>query len=509
MPADVTAVVDHQIDLAAKLFDRRCEHRRVGLVADDHGVLRINALRAGGSYRCRRSVLRANIFARSGEPPRLDAQLRTRTAPALPLFRRRFRVCATCGSSRAERLQRADLRADHARFAAHGPDQPGAIVRLPGGPRPAQGLHRIAVAGSRPLRDANAINVRTVGCVTSEVPALATSTRLNASLSWRDRSSLRRVEPCDHRPMRADHDSDDGSSERSRCPDRRRRLRRAVAGDRAAAGARAVVQGRGRRSGARARRRRPARLGHRRGGAAAVRDHRRLGRGRRRRAADPRHGGHRLAARRRGAADLPDLRRRGRAGRAVRAHDRERPAARRRCWRRRGRMASSCATAAVVEFRRRDPSASMSAAGRRRRSRARLLVAADGARSSIRERAGIATHGWEYGQSSIVTTVRHERDHNGRAEEHFLPAGPFAILPLKRDATGHRSSIVWTEAAARGRAHRRARRCRLPCRAGEALRPASRRDRRGRTAPRVSARAVTSRAPSWPTASRSSATPRM
>ena len=78
---------------------------------------------------------------------------------------------------------------------------------------------------------------------------------------------------------------------------------------------------------------------------------------------------------------------------------------------------------------------------------ARLLVAADGARSSIRERAGIATHGWDYGQSSIVTTVRHERDHNGRAEEHFLPAGPFAILPLKRDATGHRSSIVWTEEA--------------------------------------------------------------
>ena len=78
---------------------------------------------------------------------------------------------------------------------------------------------------------------------------------------------------------------------------------------------------------------------------------------------------------------------------------------------------------------------------------ARLLVAADGARSSIRDRAGIATHGWQYGQSSIATTVRHERDHNGRAEEHFLPAGPFAILPLKCDATGHRSSIVWTESA--------------------------------------------------------------
>jgi 2-octaprenyl-6-methoxyphenol hydroxylase len=71
----------------------------------------------------------------------------------------------------------------------------------------------------------------------------------------------------------------------------------------------------------------------------------------------------------------------------------------------------------------------------------RLLAAADGARSSIRERAGIAIHGWAYGQSAIVINVGHERDHGGRAVEHFLPAGPFAILPLK----GRRSSIVWTE----------------------------------------------------------------
>jgi 2-octaprenyl-6-methoxyphenol hydroxylase len=79
---------------------------------------------------------------------------------------------------------------------------------------------------------------------------------------------------------------------------------------------------------------------------------------------------------------------------------------------------------------------------------ARLLVAADGAHSVIRERAGIPTNGFSYGQSAIVTTVAHERDHHGRAEEHFLPAGPFAILPLKRDmGVGHRSSIVWTERA--------------------------------------------------------------
>jgi 2-octaprenyl-6-methoxyphenol hydroxylase len=72
---------------------------------------------------------------------------------------------------------------------------------------------------------------------------------------------------------------------------------------------------------------------------------------------------------------------------------------------------------------------------------ARLLVAADGARSAIREACGISCVRWEYGQAGIVTTVAHERDHEGRAEEHFLPAGPFAILPLK----GLRSSIVWTE----------------------------------------------------------------
>ena len=75
---------------------------------------------------------------------------------------------------------------------------------------------------------------------------------------------------------------------------------------------------------------------------------------------------------------------------------------------------------------------------------AKLLVAADGGRSQLRERAGIAVHGWSYGQSAIVTTVAHERDHRGRAEEHFLPGGPFAILPLRHN----RSSIVWTERTA-------------------------------------------------------------
>ncbi|MER9075661.1 ubiquinone biosynthesis hydroxylase [Mesorhizobium sp. M0904] len=78
--------------------------------------------------------------------------------------------------------------------------------------------------------------------------------------------------------------------------------------------------------------------------------------------------------------------------------------------------------------------------------KARLLVAADGVNSKLRDMAGIKTVKWEYGQSGIVCTVAHERPHNGRAEEHFLPAGPFATLPLKPGKDGtNRSSIVWVE----------------------------------------------------------------
>jgi 2-octaprenyl-6-methoxyphenol hydroxylase len=77
---------------------------------------------------------------------------------------------------------------------------------------------------------------------------------------------------------------------------------------------------------------------------------------------------------------------------------------------------------------------------------ARLLVAADGVRSRLRDMAGIKTVSWDYGQSGIVCTVAHERPHNGRADEHFLPAGPFAKLPLKSTPDGaNRTSIVWTE----------------------------------------------------------------
>jgi 2-octaprenyl-6-methoxyphenol hydroxylase len=76
-----------------------------------------------------------------------------------------------------------------------------------------------------------------------------------------------------------------------------------------------------------------------------------------------------------------------------------------------------------------------------RRVTSRLVAAADGQKSPLRRGAGIGAVEWRYHQTGIVTTVRHERPHNGIAVEHFLPAGPFAILPM----SGNRSSIVWTE----------------------------------------------------------------
>lgn len=76
-----------------------------------------------------------------------------------------------------------------------------------------------------------------------------------------------------------------------------------------------------------------------------------------------------------------------------------------------------------------------------------LLVAADGRRSRLREAAGIKCVGWSYDQIGIVTRIEHELPHQGRALQHFLPGGPFAILPMK----GNVSCITWSEDAERAR----------------------------------------------------------
>jgi 2-octaprenyl-3-methyl-6-methoxy-1,4-benzoquinol hydroxylase/2-octaprenylphenol hydroxylase len=71
---------------------------------------------------------------------------------------------------------------------------------------------------------------------------------------------------------------------------------------------------------------------------------------------------------------------------------------------------------------------------------ARLLVAADGAGSPLRQLAGIATRGRDYAQRAVVAHVATERPHQQTAWQRFLPDGPLALLPL---ADG-RSSIVWS-----------------------------------------------------------------
>jgi len=81
---------------------------------------------------------------------------------------------------------------------------------------------------------------------------------------------------------------------------------------------------------------------------------------------------------------------------------------------------------------------------------AQLVVAADGKQSALRRMAGIAARQFGYHQTAIVCTVVHEKPHRGLAHEHFLPAGPFAMLPmtdetLPNGSVRHRSSIVWSE----------------------------------------------------------------
>ncbi len=79
----------------------------------------------------------------------------------------------------------------------------------------------------------------------------------------------------------------------------------------------------------------------------------------------------------------------------------------------------------------------------------RLVVAAEGRESPLREQAGIPVTRVRYGQRGIVSAVAHERPHHNTALEHFLPGGPFAQLPMgPTEGAPHVSAIVWTERTA-------------------------------------------------------------
>ena len=79
-----------------------------------------------------------------------------------------------------------------------------------------------------------------------------------------------------------------------------------------------------------------------------------------------------------------------------------------------------------------------------RRLAAGLAVAADGARSRLREAAGIATRAWDYPQSALTTLLAHERPHADASTEFHTRDGPFTLVPL---AGGRRSSLVWVARA--------------------------------------------------------------
>lgn len=110
---------------------------------------------------------------------------------------------------------------------------------------------------------------------------------------------------------------------------------------------------------------------------------------------------------------------------------------------------SRLAPARVAGFRRESGRSWLRLAEGGERS-ARLAVAADGRASLLRREAGIGAHRFDYGHDAIVLSVAHEKPHRNVAHEHFLPVGPFAMLPMRDDRdmddrVRHRSSIVWTE----------------------------------------------------------------
>ena len=84
--------------------------------------------------------------------------------------------------------------------------------------------------------------------------------------------------------------------------------------------------------------------------------------------------------------------------------------------------------------------ASVSTGGSSHTIRARLLVAADGARSRVRSALGIGSREDDYGQKGVILNCETEMPHNGRAFERFTPTGPLAMLPLGRG----RMAVVWT-----------------------------------------------------------------
>ncbi|MBZ2169117.1 UbiH/UbiF/VisC/COQ6 family ubiquinone biosynthesis hydroxylase [Marinobacter sp. F4216] len=82
----------------------------------------------------------------------------------------------------------------------------------------------------------------------------------------------------------------------------------------------------------------------------------------------------------------------------------------------------------------------------------KLVVAADGGNSRLRQWAGLPTREWDYGQEAIVCTVRTTQSHRFTAWQRFSPTGPLAFLPLLTESgDDHYCSIVWSQDTAEAR----------------------------------------------------------
>jgi 2-octaprenyl-6-methoxyphenol hydroxylase len=81
-------------------------------------------------------------------------------------------------------------------------------------------------------------------------------------------------------------------------------------------------------------------------------------------------------------------------------------------------------------------SVAVEADGRQQQYTTRLLVAADGGQSLIRQQLDIKTRQWEYGQTAIVTNVTPGMAHHNIAYERFTPNGPLALLPMTENRFG-------------------------------------------------------------------------
>ena len=79
----------------------------------------------------------------------------------------------------------------------------------------------------------------------------------------------------------------------------------------------------------------------------------------------------------------------------------------------------------------------------------RLILAADGARSNVRDMAGLPTREWDYGHSAIIATIETEKSHDYTARQRFTSSGPIAFLPLLDEALSSAKStaycsLVWS-----------------------------------------------------------------